>query len=93
MSDEAASIFWISDASDSEATRLAQREVDGFRRRLRRHGVNDRALILRVRKSAEKVWTIEGKAWPHDAKEPQTWLLSAPDSEPPPAGRESHLYE
>src|SRR5205085_2029695 len=46
-------------------------------------------LRLRVRKSSDKTWTIEGEAWPHDAKEPQTWLLSAPDSEPPPAGRGS----
>ena len=46
-------------------------------------------LRLRVRKSAEKTWTIEGKAWPQDAKEPDKWLLSAQDSEPPPAGRGS----
>ena len=32
-------------------TRLAQREIDSFRRRLRRQGVNDRALVRRVRKS------------------------------------------
>ena len=38
--------------SAAEVTRLAQREIDGFRRRLRRHGVDDRALVRRVRKSA-----------------------------------------
>ena len=39
-------------ADTAEATRLAQREIDGFRRRLRKRGVNDRALIHRVRKTA-----------------------------------------
>jgi hypothetical protein len=33
-------------------TRFAQREVDGFRRRLRKQGVNDRALVRRVRKAS-----------------------------------------
>ena len=40
------------EAGADEVTRLAQREVDGFRRRLRRQGVNDRALVRRVRKAA-----------------------------------------
>ncbi|HEX8911396.1 MAG TPA: hypothetical protein VF796_03475, partial [Humisphaera sp.] len=39
-------------ASSADATRLAQREVDGLRRRLRKHGVDDRALVRRVRKAA-----------------------------------------
>jgi hypothetical protein len=59
-----------SEADAADATRLAQREIDGFRRRLRRHGVNDRALISRVRKSgsgdraaglpATGAWRLDG---------------------------------
>ena len=59
------------DVADPAAiTRLAQREVDGLRRRLQRHGVNDRALFHRVRKSdrggadsgaaATGAWRMEG---------------------------------
>jgi CheY-like chemotaxis protein len=56
------------DAVDAAtATRIAQREIDSLRRRLRRHGVNDRALLRRVRKSDSTgaanpvgAWRIDG---------------------------------
>jgi CheY-like chemotaxis protein len=52
------------DASDPQSTtRIAQREIDGLRRRLRNHGVDDRALLHRVRKSDTTGASNPGGAW------------------------------
>jgi hypothetical protein len=49
-------------------TPLAQREVDSFRRRLTKHGVNHHALIRRVRKDATSpsgAWRLDGSVLVH----------------------------
>ena len=44
-------------------------------------------LRLRVRKTGEKAWKIEGKAWAQNATEPTAWTVSWDESEPPRAGK------
>ena len=46
-------------------------------------------LLLRVRKTGEASWVVEGKAWPADQKEPEDWLVVFEDSEEPLSGRPS----
>ena len=47
------------------------------------------SLKLRVTSGGEGRWTIEGKAWPSDQKEPEAWTIKATDTVAPPAGRAS----
>jgi hypothetical protein len=47
----------------AQVTRLAQREIDGLRRRLQRRGVNDRALFQRIRKSDSAASANHTGAW------------------------------
>ncbi len=47
------------------------------------------SLKLRVTSEGEGKWTIEGKAWPSDQKEPEAWTIKATDTNAPPAGRAS----
>jgi hypothetical protein len=46
-------------------------------------------LRLRVSKTADGKWTIEGKAWPDGKPEPKQWMLMMQDIEAPVAGRAS----
>lgn len=46
-------------------------------------------LRLRLGKTAQGGWKIEGKAWPDGAKESATWDVSVEDAQAPVAGRAS----
>lgn len=47
------------------------------------------SLRLQVRRLADGVWKIEGRAWTKGAQEPSTWLISVEDKEQPQTGRAS----
>ena len=42
---------------------------------------------LRVRKTGDAAWKIEGKAWPQGGTEPKDWTISFDETKEPPAGR------
>ncbi len=44
---------------------------------------------LQSRKTGEKAWRVEGKAWAEGAEEPAAWPIAAAWTEEPPAGRPS----
>ena len=44
---------------------------------------------LRVRKSGEGEWTIEGKAWAQGGSEPEKWMTTIAEKEEPVSGRAS----
>jgi hypothetical protein len=46
-------------------------------------------LKLQVRSLKAGTWRIEGKAWPKGGNEPDSWILTLDDQEPPPSGRPS----
>jgi hypothetical protein len=46
-------------------------------------------LLLRIRRSGEGQWRIEGKVWRQGAPEPADWMIGLDLREPPPAGRAS----
>jgi hypothetical protein len=46
-------------------------------------------LRLRVAKKADGRWSVEGKAWPAEGKEPQAWQLTHEATQAPHAGRAS----
>jgi len=46
-------------------------------------------LRLELRKMAEGHWKVEAKAWEEGSSEPQQWMLSTDETEPPSTGRAS----
>lgn len=46
-------------------------------------------LRLRVAKKAEGKWSAQGKTWPADGPEPETWQIAHETDEPPAMGRAS----
>lgn len=46
-------------------------------------------LRLQVRKVKDGQWKVEAKAWPDGSKEPDGWLVSYEEKEPPIAGKAS----
>lgn len=44
------------------------------------------SLRIRIR-TADNGWIVEGKAWLHDAAEPEKWAIAFPTKEEPPPGR------
>ena len=44
---------------------------------------------LQSRKTGDKVWKVEGKAWAQGREEPAAWTIAADETEEPPAGRPS----
>lgn len=46
-------------------------------------------LRIQVRKTADAVWKIEGKAWVEGHPEPDQWTISVEAKEAPPAGKAS----
>jgi hypothetical protein len=42
---------------------------------------------MKLSKTADGKWTIQGKAWPADGKEPADWMISTTDDKAPSAGR------
>lgn len=44
------------------------------------------SLRIRIR-AADNGWIVEGKAWLHDAAEPEKWAIAFPTKEEPPPGR------
>jgi hypothetical protein len=46
-------------------------------------------LVLRVRKTGDQQWKIEGKAWPQGKPEPSGWMITLETAEEPSTGRAS----
>ena len=44
-------------------------------------------LRIQLRKTGDKTWLVEGKAWPAGAPEPASWVIRLEESEEPPPGR------
>jgi len=45
--------------------------------------------LLQSRKTGDKAWKVEGKAWVPGRGEPAAWTITADETEEPPAGRPS----